>query len=157
MQERLVTVEEFVWLVEADVATAALRGYGIECFLADDHFILWFPYCSLALGGVKLRVKESDVPDAIEILQWPAREVQARCPNCDSANVLSGARCGWFMFGLCAFFLIPLRPLRRNWQCEDCGFRWKSRNGLHVASARLFAIICTLIALRIVLWQLFCI
>jgi hypothetical protein len=46
-----------------------LESEGIECYVADGLTAQVQPFYSNAIGGVKLQVKESDVPDALEILQ----------------------------------------------------------------------------------------
>jgi hypothetical protein len=142
MAEKHVTLRRFLWLDEAELASAVLRGSGVECWIGDRYFLSWYPYLSVALGGVTLQVSESQAGNARDILRGALQEEEVRCPNCDSGNVIMGMRCGWFMFGvyLTILVIVPLlvllawtlagvsfRRLRTRWRCDDCGFRWKSR------------------------------
>jgi len=151
MAEQLVTVKRFLWLAEADLATAALRSYGVQCFLADQYFLLWFPLHAPALGGVKLRVKRPDALDAEEILQWLQKTEVVRCPNCASLNKAADKPFKWLVLGLllCASVFLPFGILvflgclvvgfhlarqGMKWRCKDCGWLWRSRDGGSAAS-----------------------
>ena len=140
MPETPTTVETFLWLAEADVATSVLRACGMECYLADQYFLFWFPLHALAIGGVKLRVKESDAADAKEILHWANMMKRSRCFRCGSDNVRMTMPAAWLMvllvlcpviplliFALlaCTVFGILIRGLGTRWRCKACGFRWK--------------------------------
>ena len=65
---KIVTLRRFLYLPDALAAKSALESAGIECFLADENTVridwLW----SNLLGGIKLWVKEKDVPEAEELL-----------------------------------------------------------------------------------------
>ena len=63
-----VTIYRFTYPHEAITICSKLEGEGIECILQDQLTTQVMPLYSNALGGVKLQVKESDVPAALEIL-----------------------------------------------------------------------------------------
>ena len=141
---QLVTVRWFLWLPEADLATAALKSYGVECFLADQYYLLSFPLDALALDGVKLRVRDSDLLSAQDVIQWLDRGEQVRCPNCGSPRFTLSKRFTWVFLGLlicgsvfipCGIFVllicmvagIRLGRLALRRRCKDCGWSWLDR------------------------------
>jgi len=145
MAETLVTLRTFLWLVEADQASAALRGYGIESFLGDQYFVFWLPLHALALGGVKLRVRQSEALDAKHILECVYERTAVHCPSCRSGNVTIRTWSGWrlLLLLLAGAFVVPLvgvilfggtivgMPLAfraKRYHCKGCGFRWKLGN-----------------------------
>ncbi len=69
MSDDLVTVATFMNPVQADFARAILEMDGIECRLVDETFSNVAPFYSLAIGGVKLQVRESDAPRAVAALR----------------------------------------------------------------------------------------
>lgn len=60
----LVTIARFSSPIEAHLARTKLESEGIEAFVADEHMISINPVYDLALGGVKLQIKYSDVERA---------------------------------------------------------------------------------------------
>ncbi len=66
MHTRLVTVATFSTPMEATLAKQFLESEGIEAFLADEAMALQL---SLAIGGVKLQVPETDVDRARQLLE----------------------------------------------------------------------------------------
>ena len=69
IKEKLCTVLT-VWLPhEAHLAKAKLLSEGIECFVADDNLVSINPFYANAIGGVKLKVWEGDVKEALELLK----------------------------------------------------------------------------------------
>jgi hypothetical protein len=55
--------------IESAVLRSRLEAEGIECYLLDEYTVEANPFYSNAIGGVKLQVKEVDVPRAFEILK----------------------------------------------------------------------------------------
>jgi hypothetical protein len=64
----LVTIRKFRDLPEALLAQGRLESSGIEAFLFDDNMVRMDWLISNLLGGVKLKVEESNVEIAEEIL-----------------------------------------------------------------------------------------
>jgi len=70
MSEKLVTIARFHFVGEAQIAKLTLASKGIDSFLADEFMSSFFP---IAIGGIRLQVRESDAKMAEEIL----RELEA--------------------------------------------------------------------------------
>lgn len=66
---RLITIAVFTTAFIAHVVEGRLQADGIECYVQDEHTLQVNPLLSNALGGIKLQVKEEDVPVAVTILQ----------------------------------------------------------------------------------------
>jgi hypothetical protein len=144
MAERLVTIATFSQPTEAHIFKGRLEAEGIPCFLGDEHIIAAQPFYSVAVGGVKLRVTESDEQEAREmlariqggsseyilddyiVLAPPMQEpTQANvCPNCGSDLIgeeqLSRAASffSWLLSSLQLF-------ISRRYTCYDCDYCWK--------------------------------
>jgi hypothetical protein len=95
MSDELVTVATFGDVVEANIARSRLEASGIEAVLADDRLVGVMPLLTGAIGGIRLRVRESDAEKAISALDTgesedEAPEVQgAALPPEDPAEPLS--------------------------------------------------------------------
>lgn len=63
-----VVLRAFRDMPEALAARMTLESAGIECSLFDETFIRMDWFCSNALGGIKVVVRESDADEAIKIL-----------------------------------------------------------------------------------------
>jgi type III secretory pathway lipoprotein EscJ len=67
--EDLVTVITFTFPNEMAIIKGRLESEGIECFVRDELTTQVISMYSIALGGIKLQVKESDVERAVAILK----------------------------------------------------------------------------------------
>ena len=67
--DNFVTIMTFTHPTELAVLRTRLEADGIECLVLDELTAQVNPFYSNAIGGVKLQVKESDVPKTIEILK----------------------------------------------------------------------------------------
>lgn len=69
--EDLVTIASFRDYVQANIAKTKLESEGVDCWIADDVVVTlnWFE--SQLLGGVKLRVRESESREARAALGEP--------------------------------------------------------------------------------------
>lgn len=65
---KLIAVRRFRDLPEALVAKGMLDSAGVKCFLSDENTIRLDWLWSNALGGVRLWVREDDLPDAATLL-----------------------------------------------------------------------------------------
>jgi hypothetical protein len=64
-----ITIMTFTYSSELMVLRAQLEMEGIEVMVKDELTALVNPMYSNAVGGIKLQVRESNVPRAIEILK----------------------------------------------------------------------------------------
>ena len=65
---KLIAVRRFRDLPEALVAKGMLDSAGVKCFLSDENTVRMDWLWSNALGGVRLWVREDDLPDATSLL-----------------------------------------------------------------------------------------
>lgn len=134
-KETLVTVSQYVHLVDAQAAQMRLDSEDIESYLTNENFILMDPLYSLASGGVGIQVKSSDVARAREVLsikpeitEEPAEEYKSigdPCPKCGSYNIYPyNDFFGWLSVMSALLFSLPIP--RRRMYCFDCKHKWKS-------------------------------
>ncbi len=103
------------------MAKARLEGVGITCFLANEHLVgVNFAY-SGAVGGVELKVPESEAESAVAVLA-DLSEI-AVCPMCGGIKfrqVRDKSRKNFLATLFAVLFFIPLLCSARS-QCEKCG------------------------------------
>ncbi len=63
------TLITFTYLHESSVLRSRLESEGIECFIKDELTTQVNPFYSNALGGIRLQVRQSDIPIAMAILK----------------------------------------------------------------------------------------
>jgi len=133
-QETLMTVAQYLHLVDAQSAQMRLESEDIETYLADENFILLDPLYSPAAGGVRIQVRSSDMTRAREVLamkpeitEEPVEKYEGigdPCPKCGSYNIYQYKD----FFGLLSAssaFLIGLPLPRKRMYCFYCKHRWK--------------------------------
>ncbi len=140
--EQFITIHTFNYPHEAYVIKTRLESEGIEVFLKDENTVQAYNFLSNALGGVKLQVRESDVKEAMKILNETADEYisgeedfedeeqeqiqpinknRISCPHCNSENVSETVRPNW-VFAISIFLLgFPLIFIRKRYHCFNCG------------------------------------
>jgi hypothetical protein len=132
--QRLVTVQQYRDLAEAQVAKGVLDSAGIPCFLRDEHAVRLEWVWSNLLGGVRLQVNEENRAAAEELLAQPIPEQiqmdgeiaydQPRCPRCGSLDIHYQAiheRAG--MASIILFVPVPIP--KRAWRCNSCEAEWR--------------------------------
>jgi hypothetical protein len=67
--DNFVTLKTFTYVSETIIIRGRLEAEGIECFVQDELTVQVDPFYSNALGGVKLKVRESQLEEALEILK----------------------------------------------------------------------------------------
>ena len=89
MSDDLKTVARYNTPMEADLARNRLEAAGIQAFTADDQTVGWLWHLGATLQGIKVQVAESDLAQAIEVLDYPtglpaeAEPIEPwACPKC---------------------------------------------------------------------------
>ena len=65
----LITIANFPYPIDANLAKSRLEAEGIDCVLTNEHIAGMNWYWPLAIGGVGLQVRESDAQRAMGILE----------------------------------------------------------------------------------------
>lgn len=113
------------------MAKSRLEFEGIPAWIADDNHINLQWTISLALGGVKIKILESDLEDALKVLntscsealeqiEFPEIEDDERCDACRSLNV---KLFNWTRKAAALTLLtgLPLFYFGKRLKCLDCG------------------------------------
>lgn len=82
----LVTVGDYDDPMKAQLAKAQLESEGVECVLQDENMNRLYGLASIAIGGVKLQVKESDASRAAEVLGLESEIAATARPTASSAR-----------------------------------------------------------------------
>jgi hypothetical protein len=138
MSNQLVTVAAFIFPFDAYLMKLRLESEGVECYFADEitgAFVNWL-WC-LAIGGIKIKVKESDVELVAEILsrepeitdlpeEWAFEDGTVRtCPRCNSPVVfyeIFDRRIAFISIMVLGF---PIPVPAWKWECLRCRKRWR--------------------------------
>ena len=128
---RLVTLASFIDPPLAYLAKSRLEFEGIPSWIADDYLINLKWTISLALGGVKIKILESDYkdaqkvlkkdcPEALEHIKFPEIADDEYCNNCKSLNL---KLYNWTRKAAVLTLLtgLPLFYFRKRFKCLDCG------------------------------------
>ena len=67
--DNFVTIKTFTYPIDLAVIRGRLEAEGIDCFAKDELVAQANPFLSNAIGGIKLQVRQRDLPKAIEILE----------------------------------------------------------------------------------------
>lgn len=131
---KLATVCRFRDMPQALLAKSVLESAGIECLLADANIIRTDWLWSNLVGGVKLRVLEEDLDEALRILDQNPEERASpsdgedfqppHCPRCHSPEVsLDDLQDSAAAAGSSA----GARPAQSDpaWTCQSCGNQWR--------------------------------
>ncbi len=70
MKSQLITIAIFATAFHAHLLQGRLQADGIECYVQDEHTVHMNPMYNNALGGIKLQVKDTDVPTAVSLLRY---------------------------------------------------------------------------------------
>jgi hypothetical protein len=103
VNETLVTVTRFYWLMPANLAKCRLAAAGIEAFVADDFSIGLRWHYANALGGIRLQVSSADLEDARAILDELPQEIDE-----PSATEIEKKAARVLRVAVCGFLLEPL-------------------------------------------------
>ena len=132
----LVTLRSYRDPIDAELAKSQLVSAGIPAIILDQHLVSIQWLYSNAIGGVKLKVDESDFDAALEVLEderdadlATIPESQSPpvdgdfCPLCGSSEVRA-SRVHRTAAALSLATGLPLVAWRRRWICESCSHSW---------------------------------
>ena len=137
--DRFVTLARCPTPTVADFVRSLLDEAGIESVLQDQYLSQMFAFLTGPIGGVRVQVRERDLPAALEILRHPPQPLAAgiaeaagelvgglepHCPHCGSAAVsFEPAEPAGFLIPWIER-VVPLPFLHGHWTCGSCGKRW---------------------------------
>jgi hypothetical protein len=135
----LVTLRSYRDPIDAELAKAQLEDAGIPAIVIDRYLVSIQWLYSGAIGGVKVKVDESDLGIAREVLRENRSADLAdipeshtpladgdRCPVCGSSEVTI-SRVQRKAAAISLAIGIPLVAWRRRWICRACSHSWKAR------------------------------
>jgi DNA-directed RNA polymerase subunit RPC12/RpoP len=120
----LVTLKTYHSSLEAHHDRIKLENEGIPCVIFDEQSIHTVPLYDLAVGGMRLKVRDEDVVDALGILskvnQSSGNDV-IQCPKCHSSNV----KLRWGIKDIIGIFLSLLyltgsKRKHTTYKCSRC-------------------------------------
>ena len=134
MGDNFKTIAVYQYSSEAQIIKGRLEADGIEVFLADKYTIDTDPLVSNAIGGVKLRVRGSDVIRAKKILDDIADYSldddgqPMQCPNCDAKEIrlytdVTDLKSFFFLLLGVFFGALPFYT-KYNYRCEQCAHKF---------------------------------
>jgi hypothetical protein len=142
LPERLITVADYHFSTIAYLSQAKLESEGIQSFIFDEHIINANWFYLIAIGGVKLKVGESDASEAIRILQEVrdfvpglAEQPEDGCPKCRSSFIrFETFNIRWtYIITAISYLIDPggfalfFTFFKRKWKCNSCGYEWKNQ------------------------------
>ncbi|HWZ35856.1 MAG TPA: DUF2007 domain-containing protein [Mucilaginibacter sp.] len=133
MTDKIVTLDAYYDIMEAEIIRGRLEANDIPCFIADDNVMASVPVYNIAMGGVKIKVFEHDLEACRAILAeepiLAEGDALISCPDCHSTDVFYGPaplKRNWFYIILSMLIGGYYPPyINRTWICKDCGTNFK--------------------------------
>ena len=135
MSDEPVIIATFDLGGSAHILRAKLGAHDIDAYVIDENIATMFWHYNWMTMGAKLQVRQSDTPEALQIIREKCRDQsfaesvssEIRCPQCNSDNIyFQKASRGWAMLGF-VIFRFPIPIPKRKWICSDCRHQWKHR------------------------------
>lgn len=136
---RLVLIATYGAPIWAHIPRTRLQSAGIQAFVFDENIVTMNWLYSVAVGGVKLLVREPDVASALILVRrrpegiahgvvtgqaddWPV------CPRCRASNAYYERFWRLGVFASWLLFSVPFPFLKMKWVCASCGHQWRERS-----------------------------
>jgi DNA-directed RNA polymerase subunit RPC12/RpoP len=130
---KLITLKTFSSDISAHLLKTRLESEGVECFILDENIVRLNSFYDLAVGGIRLQVREEDFQRAKALIEeWEGlpyldeENRELRCPKCQSTSVYAGFKsfntaAGWLT--LVISFLLVIYPFftKTVFRCKECG------------------------------------
>lgn len=134
---KLVTVQAFDNAIDLALLKSKLESEGVACYVFDEFTVTINPLLSNGVGGIKLKINESDAEKVSLIL----REIQVvaaideqgtskTCPKCGSADLyvnfrsMKGLKGFLSMIIMFAFVIYPIY-YKNMYKCKNCNHEFK--------------------------------
>ena len=139
---KLVTAQTFNDSVSAHLVKTRLENEGIECYIFDEHINNIMPIYGQAVGGIRIKIKEEDVPKAKALIEeWELRPHLDRtnetltCAACGSHEIYAGFKSfktslGWLTLAISFLFMIYPFYSKTVYRCKRCGEEMDMNNTL---------------------------
>lgn len=133
----LVTIKTFDNSIEAHLLRSKLRSQDVLCFLFDENIVSLNPLYDLMVGGIKLKVAQSDIEQATEIIEKSVdsdltseRAEIIQCPRCQSPEIYYGFKSMKGIIGVLTAllsFTFGVYPIYYNTvnKCKSCNTEFK--------------------------------
>ena len=133
----LITLKTFDNSIDAHILKARLENEGIDCYLFDENIVSLNPLYNITVGGIKLKINETNLCKAQEIIleieNTPLtnqKEEVIHCPNCHSTNLYLNHRSMKGISGILSAilaFILSIFPIyfKTVYRCKDCNFEFK--------------------------------
>lgn len=134
----LITLKTFDNPMEAHLFRTVLENEGIPCEIFDELMVGLNPLYNITVGGVKLKIRDSDLEAAMEILNrneampyTNEADMAITCPNCGSNNLYSGFKSlkgvkGFFTAIVTILLFVYPFYIRTRFRCKECDTEFKS-------------------------------
>ena len=131
MSDSLTTLEAYGNLYEAELVRGLLESHGISVFLADENMVR--VAADGRVGWVRLQVRESDLPDARQIIELALADtvseagetlVEQVCPICGGNRSEPHADAVRWLTNVLLLGL-PFLIRGRSRKCQICGNVWR--------------------------------
>ncbi len=135
----LVTIRTFDNSIDCHIWKSKLESEGIKCYLFDENMVSLNLLFNITVGGIKLKINESDFEKANKIIEeiesLPIRKENdeiLECPNCKSIDLDSDYKSikgmkGVLSFIISLFFMVFPFYFKRVYKCNECGTEFNPR------------------------------
>lgn len=133
----LTTIKTFDNSIEVHLLKVQLENEGIECFVFDENIVTANPMYSYAVGGIKLKVRTSDIEqvrvilDKMDKIPYTDQGGEAiKCPRCQSTHIDGNVRAVndfKSAIALVTSFICNVIPFYTNsvYKCKKCNYEFK--------------------------------
>lgn len=137
---KLITLKTFSSDISAHLLKTRLESEGVECFILDENIVRLNSFYDLAVGGIRLQVREEDFQRAKELIEeWEARHYldeenhELKCPSCQSTAVYAGFKsfktaAGWLTLAISLLLVVYPFFTKTVFRCKECGTEFDKNN-----------------------------
>lgn|GEM_PF-102055 len=130
---KLITLKTFSSDISAHLFKTRLESEGVECFILDENIVRLNSFYDLAVGGIRLQVRQEDFQRAKDLVEeWDDRpyldeeDRELECPKCQSTNVYAGFKsfktaAGWLTLAISLLLVIYPFYTKTVFRCKACG------------------------------------
>jgi len=130
---KLITLKTFSSDISAHLLKTRLESEGVECFILDENIVRLNSFYDLAVGGIRLQVREEDYERSKALIEsWEDRpyldeeDRELKCPKCQSTTVYAGFKsfktaAGWLTLAISLLLVVYPFFTKTVFRCKECG------------------------------------